>query len=106
MKCSMWRAAPVGSPLLWLVASMLAVWLLLPTRRPTVQSAGMATVTKSKKTARTRKPTARSAPRSRVDSRFCGLVRSPVTGLLVTPLKPGQKPVSVTTINKALADSL
>jgi hypothetical protein len=37
---------------------------------------------------------------------FPGLVRDPLTGLLVNPLKPGQKPVSRTVLQKALADAV
>jgi len=37
---------------------------------------------------------------------FPGLVRDPLTGLLVNPLKPGQKPVSRAALQKALADAL
>lgn len=37
---------------------------------------------------------------------FPALVRDPLTGLLVNPLKPGQKPVSRAVLQKALADAL
>jgi hypothetical protein len=40
------------------------------------------------------------------DARFPGLVRDPVSGLLVRPLAPGKKPVALSVIKKALADSL
>ncbi len=39
------------------------------------------------------------------DARFPGLVRDPVSGLLVRPLAPGKKPVALSVIEKALADS-
>jgi len=37
---------------------------------------------------------------------FPGLVRDPITGLLITPLKPGGKPVSISSIKQALSNSL
>ena len=49
--------SPALPPLLWLIAAVLVAFALVPTRRPAVQSAGMATVTKSKKPVR--KPAAR-----------------------------------------------
>jgi hypothetical protein len=61
----------------------------------------MPTLTKPKK-ASVRKVATRRAS----SEKFPGLVRSPVTGLLITPLKPGQKPVTQAAIDKALADSL
>lgn len=61
----------------------------------------MRTLTKPKK-ASVRKVAVRRAS----SAKYPGLVRSPVTGLLITPLKPGQKPVTQAVIDKALADSL
>lgn len=55
-----------------------------------------------------RKKSARPSRRAAAgtDPRFPGLVRDPLTGLLISPLKPGQKPVSLAAINKALAEGL
>lgn len=44
--------------------------------------------------------------REMTDARFPGLVRDPVSGLLVRPLAPGKKRVALSVIEKALAESL
>jgi len=63
----------------------------------------MPTLTKPKKPAAKRRlPVSRKT----TDERFPGLVRDPVSGLLVRPLAPGKKPVALSVIEKALADSL
>lgn len=63
----------------------------------------MPTLTKSKKPVAKRRLAVR--PKA-VDARFPGLVRDPVSGLLVRPLAPGKKPVALAVIEQALADSL
>ena len=63
----------------------------------------MPTLTKSRKPAAKRRlPVGQKV----TDARFPGLVRDSVSGLLVRPLAPGQKKVSLAVIEKALADSL
>jgi hypothetical protein len=61
----------------------------------------MRTLTKPKKASDRKVATRRNG-----SEKYPGLVRSSVTGLLITPLKPGQKPVTQAMIDKALADSL
>ena len=63
----------------------------------------MPTLTKSKK------PVAKkSAPAKRpaTERKFPGLVRDPLTGLMVNPLKPGQQMISRSVLKKALAEVL
>lgn len=63
----------------------------------------MTTLTKLKKPAGARRAPVRRKATTEV--RFPGLVRDPVSGLLVRPLAPGKKPVALSVIEKALADS-
>lgn len=63
----------------------------------------MPTVTKIKKPMVKKNAVVKRPAASRL---FPGLVRDPLTGLLVNPLKPGQKPVSRALLQKALADAL
>jgi hypothetical protein len=63
----------------------------------------MPTLTKAKKTV-AKKATA--VKRSPTSSKFPGLVRDPMTGLLVNPIKPGQHPISRATLQRALAEAL
>jgi len=63
----------------------------------------MPTLTKTKKPVMKKAVAVKRPATSRL---FPGLVRDPLTGLLVNPLKPGQKPVSRAVLQKALADAL
>ncbi|HSI08597.1 MAG TPA: hypothetical protein VK985_08395 [Rariglobus sp.] len=63
----------------------------------------MPTLTKSKKTVVKKSAVVKRPTPART---FNGLVRDPLTGLLVNPLKPGQKPISRTVLQRALADVL
>jgi hypothetical protein len=68
----------------------------------------MSTLTKprAKKPARAvRKVPAAKRPLD-TDPRFPGLVRSRVTGLLISPKRPGEKPIDSAVLKAALADSL
>jgi hypothetical protein len=47
-----------------------------------------------------------TASKQPTDARFPGLVRDPLTGLLVRPLAPGKNPVALSAITKALAEAL
>jgi hypothetical protein len=64
----------------------------------------MPTLTTPKKSAKPRRVSANRKTTPQV--RFPGLVRDPVSGLLVRPLAPGKKPVALSVIEKALAGSL
>jgi hypothetical protein len=64
----------------------------------------MATLTKPKKSAKPRRVS--TSRKTTNEARFPGLVRDPASGLLVRPLAPGKKPVALSVIEKALADSL
>ena len=63
----------------------------------------MTTLTKFKKPAGARRAT--GLRKATTEARFPGLVRDPVSGLLVRPLAPGKKPVALSVIERALAES-
>ncbi len=63
----------------------------------------MPTLIKTKKSGAKKASATKRKPQANA---FPGLVRDPITGLLVNPLKPGQKPISRIALQKALADAL
>jgi hypothetical protein len=78
-------------------------YLKLASRHESSRVFSMPTLTKTKKAVVKKAAVAKRPADARM---FPGLVRDPLTGLLVNPLKPGQKLVSRAVLQKALADAL
>jgi hypothetical protein len=66
----------------------------------------MSSLTKPRAKKPARKASAAAKRPLDTDPRFPGLVRSPVTGLLITPKRRGEKPIDPAVLKAALADSL